>query len=115
MSAEELRSFITNYITDYESSPYKDKTIRIMGHLVKDGGYYYFLGLNSEGKQTWFIEAFEPTGSVDIPLGVTGYLNPVELIGTLSFYSEGRRIIRVLRSVTQTALRAFFHNFLKEF
>ena len=89
MSAEELRSFITNYITDYESSPYKDKTIRIMGHLVKDGGYYYFLGLNSEGKQTWFIEAFEPTGSVDIPLGVTGYLNPVELIGTLSFYSEG--------------------------
>ena len=89
MSAEELRLFITNYSTDYESSPYKDKTIRIMGHLVKDGGYYYFLGLDSEGKQTWFIEAYEPTGSVDIPLGVSGYLNPVELIGTLSFYTEG--------------------------
>ncbi len=89
MSSDELKSFIESFSVSQSSSENFGKTVRVFGHLIESEGYYYFLGLDSNGQQTWYIEAYEPTNTVQMPLGISGYLNPVELIGTMSVYYEG--------------------------
>ncbi len=89
MSSEELEILISAYCSNYSSNHSFGKSIRIIGHLQEASGYYYFMGLDSLGNGTWMIEAYEPTKTVQIPLGAQGYLNTVELIGTLSVYFEG--------------------------
>ncbi len=88
MSASELKDFIDRFSSEQASSEFYGKSIRIFGHFEQSGGYYYFFGLDESGRQTWAIEAYEPTGSVKIPIAAQYVLNPVELIGTLSVYYE---------------------------
>lgn len=89
MSADELNAFITEYTGNYENSASAGKKIRIFGHLANQSGYMYLLGLNGDGYEIWYIELHEPTGSLTFPTVSGNIVNPVEIIGTLSFYYEG--------------------------
>ena len=89
MSASELESFIFDYTQNYSSSPNATKTIRIFGHHQIYNGYKFLMGLTGEGAQRWIIELYDPTGSLSFPVASGNLVNPVEIIGTLSFYVEG--------------------------
>ena len=89
MSASELESFIFDYTQNYSSSPNATKTIRIFGHHQIYNGYKFLMGLTGEGAQRWIIELYDPTGSLSFPVTSGNLVNPVEIIGTLSFYVEG--------------------------
>ncbi len=88
MSAEELKSFILEYSSNYQESPSFEKTVRVFGHLLNQGDYKYLFGLNEKGVQTWGIELYEPTGELIFPTVSGNFVNPVEIIGKLSIYFE---------------------------
>lgn len=89
MTANELKNFINSYSSDYFNNENREKTVRIFGHLVNQAGYKYLLGLDQNGAQTWFIELYDPTGSLSFPVVSGNLVNPIEVIGKLSFYREG--------------------------
>ena len=89
LSAGELEAFIANYNESYSTSDKLGTKIRIFGHLANFNGYPYLLGLNGDGYQTWYIELHDATGSISFPTVSGNIVNPVEVIGTLSFYYEG--------------------------
>ena len=88
MSAEELKTFILEYGSNYQESESFEKTIRVFGHLLNQGDYKYLFGLNENGVQTWGIELYEPTGELNFPIVSGNFVNPVEIIGKLSVYFE---------------------------
>ena len=89
MSATELEGFIKEYSSNYTLSEFSGKTIRIFGHHQTYNGYLFLIGLTGEGAQRWIIELYDPTGSLSFPVASGNLVNPVEIIGTLSFYTEG--------------------------
>ena len=88
MSADELGTFITEYTENYDTSVSAGKKIRIFGHLANMSGYPCLLGLNGDGYQTWIIELHDESGTVSFPVVSGNLVNPVEVIGTLTFYLE---------------------------
>jgi hypothetical protein len=88
MSADELTAFITEYTENYSTSASAGKKIRIFGHLLNYQGYPYLIGLTGEGLQTWIIELHDKTGTMSFPVVSGNLVNPVEVIGTLTFYLE---------------------------
>ena len=88
MSASELEAYIAEFVSNYETSASAGKKIRIFGHLANQSGYAYLLGLNGDGYQTWYIELHDESGKISFPTVSGNLVNPVEVIGTLSFYLE---------------------------
>ena len=88
MSADELSAFITEYADNYSSSASAGKKIRVFGHLLNYQGYPYLIGLSGDGYQTWIIEVHDGSGTISFPVVSGNLVNPVEIIGTLSFYYE---------------------------
>ena len=88
MSADELTAFITEYTENYSTSASAGRKIRIFGHLLNYQGYPYLIGLTGEGHQTWIIELHDKTGTMSFPVVSGNLVNPVEVIGTLTFYLE---------------------------
>lgn len=86
-SASELKSFIVNYQSNYASSEYKDKTIRIFGHYPNTSGYQFILGLDSTGSSTWDIEIVTDKNVV-LPPQIQNLVNGLEIIGVLTTYTE---------------------------
>lgn len=84
-SASELKSFIVNYQSNYASSEYKDKTIRIFGHYPNTDGYQFILGLDSNGASVWDIEIVT---DMALPKQISNMVNGLEIIGTLTTYME---------------------------
>lgn len=89
MSSSELSSFVSEYIGNYQNSPSANKKIRIFGHLSNYNGYPYLEGLNGSGVPIWYIELHDESGTISFPTVSGNIVNPVEVIGTLSFYYEG--------------------------
>ena len=89
MSADELEAFITEYSGNYMASTSLNKKIRIFGHLINQSGYVYLLGLDGNGYQTFAIELHDGSNTISFPVVSGNIVNPVEVIGTLSFYFEG--------------------------
>ncbi len=89
LSADELKAFITDYRKQYGESEYYGKTVRIFGHLkTVDEGYTFLVGLDSNGAYIWDIELYDPDGRFDYPSAEGNTVNPVEIIGELSTYTE---------------------------
>lgn len=91
MSSDELKALISQYTASYKTSENSGKTIRIFGHHQIYNGYKWLLGLNGEGQAIWQIELYDPTSSLSFPIVSGNLVNPVEIIGTLSFYTEGEQ------------------------
>ena len=89
MSANELEAFITEYSENYMESNSLGNKIRIFGHLINQSGYAYLLGLDGNGYQTFAIELHDGSNTISFPVVSGNIVNPVEVIGTLSFYFEG--------------------------
>ena len=86
---EQLATFISNYNTQYQSSAYYGKTIRIFGHLkTVDEGYTFLVGLDGNGQYLWDIELRDENGAFEYPNAEGNTVNPVEVIGTLSTYTS---------------------------
>lgn len=89
LDADELKALVTDYRAQYEQSENYGKTVRIFGHLkTVDEGYTYLLGLDSNGAYIWDIELYDPDGRFDYPTAEGNTVNPVEVIGELSTYTE---------------------------
>ena len=88
MSADELNTFITEYTENYQTSKSANQKIRVFGHLLNYQGYPYLIGLTADGYQTWIIELHDKTGTMSFPVVSGNLVNPIEVIGTLTFYLE---------------------------
>lgn len=88
LGSAELVDLITEYGNDMEQSEHFGKTIRIFGHCVCSGNYKYLIGLDKNGRQTWAIEIYEPTGKLSFPSVSGNVVNPVEITGKFSVYLE---------------------------
>jgi hypothetical protein len=88
MSATELKNYITEYASNYSKSSSAGQKIRIFGHLANMSGYPCLLGLTGDGYQSWIIELHDSTGKISFPTVSGNLVNPVEVIGTLTFYLE---------------------------
>lgn len=85
----ELTDFIRNYRKEYSSSEYYGQTIRIFGHLKSvEDGYVFLLGLDENGQYVWDIEIYDPKGKFDFPTADGDTVNPVEIVGKLSTYTD---------------------------
>ena len=87
MSASELKAYVTEFTKNYVESASAGVKVRIFGHLANQSGYAYLLGLDG-GYQTWMIELHNEDGTVSFPTVSGNIVNPVEVIGTLTFYLE---------------------------
>ena len=88
MSASELQAYINEFTKNYATSASAGVKIRIFGHLANQSGYAYLLGLDGSGYQTWMIELHNEDGTISFPTVSGNIVNPVEVIGTLTFYLE---------------------------
>ena len=88
MSAEELKDAITSFCKTYNASEIYGKTIRIFGHCIAKDGYYYLLGLDADGAMTWTVELYDPNGLVTVEESESNTVNPVEIVGELTLYTE---------------------------
>ena len=84
-SASELKNFIVSYQSNYASSEYKGKTIRIFGHYPNTDGYQFILGLDSTGASTWDIEIVT---DLVLPKQISNMVNGLEIVGVLTTYME---------------------------
>ena len=84
-SAPQLMNFIVSYQNNYSTSEYKDKTIRIFGHYPNTDGYQFILGLDSSGSSVWDIEIVT---DLALPKQISNMVNGLEIIGTLTTYTE---------------------------
>ena len=85
----QLTDFIKNYRKQYEDSEYYGKTVRIFGHLkTVEDGYTFLVGLDENGKYVWDIELRGGNGSFEYPNTEGDTVNPVEIIGTLSTFTD---------------------------
>lgn len=88
-SADELKSFILEYRSYYETSEDYGKTVRVFGHIsTVEEGYTFLIGLDGNGAYTWDIELYDPDGKIDYPVVAGNTVNPVEIIGELSSYTD---------------------------
>ncbi len=108
MSAEELETFITSYRKEYANSEYFGKKIRIYGHCDAREGYTFLLGLDSEGKYTWDIELYDPTGKLTFPKAEGTTVNPVEVIGKLTTYVEDNITYACIEVESVTKVQSVF-------
>lgn len=88
MSTADLKSLVSEHNEQKSNSKYFEQKIRIFGHVTVSSGYRYLLGLDANGRQTWAIELYDPTGSLTFPTVSGNLVNPAEIIGTLSIYME---------------------------
>ena len=88
MTASELKNFIETFRQEYSASSYYGKKISIFGHVTSTEGYAFLIGLDSDGKYSWEIELYDPTGSITYPKAQSTAVNPVQIIGELSTYVE---------------------------
>lgn len=88
MSATELKKFVETYRYQYTDSENHGKTVRIFGHLSNHEDYYFLIGLDGDGKYTWELELYDPTGKLTYPKAEGTTVNPVQIIGKLSTYEE---------------------------
>lgn len=88
MTTDQLNQLISEYSANYSASEYAGKTVHIFGHHIVQSGYKYLMGLTGEGVGTWYIELYDPTGSLSFPTVSGNLVNPVEIIGTFSVYYE---------------------------
>lgn len=85
----QLTDFIKNYRKQYENSEYYGKTVRIFGHLkTVEDGYTFLVGLDENGQYVWDIELRDGNGSFEYPNTEGDTVNPVEIIGTLSTFTD---------------------------
>lgn len=86
-SASQLKNFIVNYQSNFASSEYNGKTIKIFGHHPNTDGYQFLLGLDSTGSSTWDIELIMAEGIV-LPPQIANFVNALEITGVLTTYLE---------------------------
>lgn len=88
-NADELKSLIETYSTEYEQSKYYGKTVRIYGNLAADGkGHYALFGFDKNGAIKWQIELKAKDSSVIIPEVSSEYINAYEIVGAFGTYEE---------------------------
>ena len=88
MRAEELKDAITSFCKTYNASEIYGKRIRIFGHCIAKEGYYYLLGLDSNGAMTWTVELYDPRELITVEETESTTVNPVEIVGELTLYTE---------------------------
>lgn len=108
MTAAELTGLMESYVTEYAESSNYQKKIRVFGHCVTQDIYHYLMGLDGDGKQTWIIELYDPTNSLSFPIVSGNVVNPIEVIGTLSVYSENNIVYACIEVERITRVECVF-------
>ena len=105
MSADELKNAITDYTKNYKNSELNGKTVRIIGHHFVNDVYKFLSGLDGDGRVTWNIELTTPNENTVLPMPNGNVVNPVEIVGVFSYYSEGESTYACIEvtSVSKTA------------
>lgn len=111
LSNAELTEFIKTYRKEYDKSQHYGETIRIFGHLITDDkGYTYLLGLDAKGKYLWEIELHDPDGRFEFPRAEGNTVNPVEIIGELSTYTEDNILYSCIKVKQVGRVESVFKN-----
>lgn len=105
MTVGELKAAIDNYCLTYKTSELNGKTVRIIGHHSVNGDYKFLSGLDGSGKVTWNIELTVPNDDTVLPMPTGNVVNPVEIIGVFSYYTEGEHTYACIevKDVSKTA------------
>lgn len=88
LSPEELTTLMVEFNDQKTKHEAYGTKIRICGNYTVMNGYKFLIGLDESGIALWNVELYEPVGVLEFPEVEGSYIQPLEVIGSLTVYYE---------------------------